>query len=97
MVLCLGLKGSGKSTLLAILSGESTEEIAPTVGLYLINIYENYYEKKKSFPFCLTLQVLSRFVADNSLKLILFFFFFFFFFFCWGWLCEAKVLCTLRH
>ena len=37
MVLCLGLKGSGKSTLLAILSGESTDEIAPTVGVYLLS------------------------------------------------------------
>ena len=31
-VVCLGLKGSGKSTLLAVLSGESSDEIAPTVG-----------------------------------------------------------------
>lgn len=38
-VLCLGLGKSGKSTLLAKVSGESTDEIEPTVGKILSYLY----------------------------------------------------------
>jgi len=35
-VLCLGLGGAGKSSLLATVSGESTDDIEPTVGKSLL-------------------------------------------------------------
>ena len=54
-VLCLGLKGAGKSTLLAVLSGESSDEIAPTVGSYkalFITLMVKCIVVKKNTKYC---------------------------------------------
>lgn len=42
-VVCVGLSKSGKSTLLSVLSGESTDNIEPTIGMYTFHKYVKFF------------------------------------------------------
>lgn len=42
-VVCIGLSKSGKSTLLSVLSGESTDNIEPTIGMYTFHKYVQFF------------------------------------------------------
>lgn len=42
-VVCIGLSKSGKSTLLSVLSGESTDNIEPTIGMYTFHKYVKFF------------------------------------------------------